>query len=156
VKLLVPILLAMVVLGGTVIGLGYARVINIPGITPPKKQQPEEVTGAEKPEQTNEGLGSHPTPQPPPSEVAQSTPPPAQPQAVITERVDGTERLAKLWSSMDTDALVKVLDQWNDGDVLRVLARMDDKKLAELLSELAPDKAARISMGIKSLEKGGK
>ncbi len=155
-KLLVPILSAIVVLGGTVIGLGYARVINIPGITPSKKEQPKEPTSTEKPEQSNEGLGSPPTSPPPSTEVSQPPSAQAQPEAVITERVDGTERLAKLWSSMDTEALVKVLDQWSDGDVLRVLARMDDKKLAELLSELEPDKAARISMGIKSLEKGGK
>lgn len=60
---------------------------------------------------------------------------------------------------MDTAAVKKILLKWEDGDALPVLAKMEDVKLAELLAAIAaddPEKAARISKGIKALEKGGK
>lgn len=156
-KLLVPILLVIIVVGGTIIGLGFASVINIPGITPAKKKADEATS--EPVAASNEEIGQkEATATQPVTQEAAPAPPPQNPAPApqVTQRVDGTDRLAKLWSAMDTDALAKVLEQWNDGEALRVLAKMDDKKLAELLSVLPPDRAARISMGIKSMEKGGK
>jgi hypothetical protein len=156
-KLLVPVLSAIIVIGGGIVGMGYAGVIHIPGITPPKKVKPKptEDTLVEQRESNDSNLQAvtpeEPAPQPEPSRQVEPPPPP-----VITQRSDGTVRLAALWSSMETEALVKLLEQWNDGDALQVLAKMDNKKLAEVLGALPPDKAARISMGIKSLEKGGK
>lgn len=69
-------------------------------------------------------------------------------------RKDGSERLAKIWSAMDVEALVKILERWEDTDALPVLAKLEDKKLAELLSELPPERAATLSKGIKSMSKG--
>lgn len=155
-KLLVPVLSAIIVIGGGIVGLGYAGVIHIPGITPTKqaKPKPNEDTPLEQQASNDTNLQAvAPEESAPRQEPAPQVEPPP---AVVTQRADGTVRLAALWSSMETEALVKLLEQWNDGDALQVLAKMDNKKLADVLGALPPDKAARISMGIKSLEKGGK
>lgn len=163
-KLLVPILAGIIVLGGATIGLGYAGIINIPGITPSKKATPAvekaeagveasadadsspTASAAESPE---EGPSSNAAP---PEEEASLPPPPAE----EAPRKDGTERLAKLWATMDAQKVAALVQQWNDGDVLLVLAKMDDEKLAEVLSALPPERALELSRGIKALDRGGK
>lgn len=133
--------LAIVAFGGTLIGLTYGGMIDIPGVTPrPVKRDASDARrslgdAAESPARPAPGL---------------------KPTGDARIRRDGTERLAKIWSSMDTESLVSILSQWDDGDALTVLALMEDKKLGELLSLLPADRAARISIGIKSLENGGK
>jgi hypothetical protein len=151
VKLLIPILIGIIVLGGTAVGLGYAGVLNIPGLTPKKRTTPQADPQSAKP--ANETQAETPTVTPEPAPAA-GTPPAATTE--LTRREDGTERLAKVWAEMEIDVLVKVLSEWNDGDALAVIARMDDKKIAEILNALPADRAARISIGIKALEKGGK
>lgn len=168
-KLLTIILVATILIGGTVIGLGYAGVLKISGITPAKKssaakeseKSATDATEAEKSDKDDEALES---PAPPPvNQVPEpgGGPPPASAtvEADVTKRKDGTERLAKLWSSIDIEALKKILLRWDEADLLPVLAKMDDAKLAELLGAIAledAERAARISKGIKTLEKGGK
>lgn len=156
-KGMIVILVGVIVLGGVGIGLGYAGIINIPGITP--KKAPAKVTpGAELADSKKSEVATPVTPiVTPKPEPKVEAPQPEKPKVV--ERVDGTDRVAKLWAAMDSETLSKVLAKWNDGGVLAILAKMDDKKLAELLNTIAttdPDRAARISQGIKSMEKGGR
>lgn len=160
-KLLVPLLAGIIVLGGTTIGLGYAGVINIPGITPSKKAKPApaqanaEQANALAPE-GGEAPGN-PSESAQPDESAQEEPPPADPPpSETTPPQDGTERLAKLWATMDAQKVAALVEKWKDGDVLLVLAKMDDEKLAEVLSALPPERALELSRGIKALERGGK
>ncbi|MER3413622.1 MAG: hypothetical protein C4341_05175 [Armatimonadota bacterium] len=168
-KLLVPILAAIIVIGGTTIGLGYAGVINIPGITPPKKVKStaKQVDGEQAANPTslaNERLGQQATDDA--KTKAKSDSPISDPATPTTEetrasreqtsRQDGTERLAKLWTAMDAQKVAALVQQWKDGDVLLVLAKMDDEKLAEVLSALPPERALKLSRGIKALERGGK
>lgn len=163
-KLLVPILAGIIVLGGTTIGLGYAGVINIPGITPTKKAPPatEQAEGeadasadAESSPTASAAAPAEgsPSPNTPPPEEKPPLPPPPADEA---PRKDGTERLAKLWATMDAQKVAALVQQWKDGDVLLVLAKMDDEKLAEVLSALPPDRALELSRGIKALDRGGK
>jgi len=131
--------------GGIYLALGFIGVIEFPLV--PKTESPEpsdrekeEVVRPEKismnRNSTLEDPFSPPNIDPPP-------------------RKDGSERLAKIWSAMDVYALVKILEKWEDSDALPVLAKMEDKKLAELLSQLPPERAAILSKGIKSMTKGG-
>lgn len=159
-KGLIFILVGVLVLGGTAIGLGYAGIINIPGITPKKapakSSSPAQDTASNQTPKSGDAAPTTPVVAPKPEPKAEE-PTPDKPKPV--QRVDGTDRVAKLWASMDSETLSKVLTKWNDGDVLAILAKMDDKKLAELLNTIAstdPDRAARISQGIKSMEKGGR
>ncbi|MFN8139858.1 MAG: hypothetical protein U0R49_08685 [Fimbriimonadales bacterium] len=162
-KMLTIVLVALIAIGGTVIGLGYAGVMKIPGITPDKKKSTVATQGTATKSEAEETTGNNksteqpPTAEPPtkPVEPPVSEPPPT----TSAPKKDGTERVASLWSNMDTAAVKKILLKWEDGDALPVLAKMEDVKLAELLAAIAaddPEKAARISKGIKALEKGGK
>ncbi len=156
-KGVILLLIGIIVIGGTTIGLGYAGIINIPGITP--KKQPKPAPQGEEKSETKESPKEPEIPKPSieePKKIEVPKEPEQQPKVV--QRVDGTDRVAKLWSSMDSENLSKVLAKWNDGDVVAILAKMDDKKLSELLNTIAstdPDKAARLSQGIKALDKGG-
>ncbi|KAA0228649.1 MAG: hypothetical protein AKCLJLPJ_00495 [Fimbriimonadales bacterium] len=152
-KLLTIALSAVIVIGALFIGLGYIGIVNIPGITPPKPKKVEDLSpiaedgdgGVER----SIRLIASALPPPPPEEESPTAAQPAE---------DGTDRLAKLWSSMDAESVLRIVEKWDAGDALAVLVKMDDKKLAELLqamSEKNPDQAARISQGIKSLEQGG-
>lgn len=148
-KFLIIICVAVVVIGGLFLGLAYSGTITVPGITPKKQaksnraeEQPSgNVTEIKQPEAVIE----------PPAPLV------PQPKAEEPPNIqkDGTERVAKIWSSMDTDALVKLLETWEDGDALLVIAKMEDKKLAELLSALPAERAARLSKGLRMLNKGG-
>ncbi|MCH8273675.1 MAG: hypothetical protein IH851_02690 [Armatimonadetes bacterium] len=154
---------AIIVLGGTFVGLGYSGIVNIPGISPEKKvkqsvedaEETAEDQDSEKEDKTEKPSEDSETPAVA-EKAAPETPPPAPPEATPPPRRDGTERLAQLWSTMDSEDVVKILDNWQDGDVLLVLVKMEDKKLAAILSALPADRAARFSKGIKALEKGGK
>lgn len=160
-KLLVPILAAIIVIGGTTIGLGYAGVINIPGITPSKRTQTaaqpkeSEQSAKEAPSETPSG-GQAATEGAKPEEPPQQESPPAPQPAKEAPPKDGTERLAKLWATMDAQKVAALVEKWKDGDVLLVLAKMDDEKLAEVLAALPPERALELSRGIKALEGGGR
>ena len=147
---LVVILIAIIALGGTLIGLGYAGIVNIPGITAPKKHAAAPPDAA----QTTQPAPAATTPP-----AATTQPPaaaPAQPTGDIKPVKDGTDRLAKLWATLDAEALAKILQKWPDADSIAVLAKMDDEKLGKLLASLPPDKAVQLSRAIKSMPKGGK
>ena len=141
---LVVILLAVIALGGLVIGLGYAGVLYIPGISAVKKR------GA-KPQVVTNVVTQAPTVQPPAPKITQP-----QTQTPIKPPPDGTDRVAKLWSSLDVESIQKILDKWPSGETLPILAKMNDEKLAELLAKLPPAKAAELSRNLKALPKGGK
>lgn len=156
-------LVALIAIGGTVIGLGYAGVMKIPGITPDKKKTTAATQGTATKSKAEETTGNNKSTEQPPAAEPPAKPvePPVSepPPTTSAPKKDGTERVAGLWSNMDTAAVKKILLKWEDGDALPVLAKMEDVKLAELLAAIAtddPEKAARISKGIKALEKGGK
>ena len=64
----------------------------------------------------------------------------------------GAERLADLWNQMDTETLVKIIADWKDPDLVKVLSTMDDGKVAELMTAIAKDKPARASKLSKQLQ----
>ncbi len=153
-KFLIIICVVVVVIGGLFLGLAYSGKITVPGITPKKQAKTDPIKGQPAEEKP---LGSV-TEVKQPEEAIKNTPPPvSQPKSEEPPSIqkDGTERVAKIWSSMDTDALVKLLETWEDGDALLVIAKMEDKKLAELLSALPAERAARLSKGLRMLNKGG-
>ncbi len=163
-KLLIPLLIAIIVIGGTFIGLGYAGVVNIPGITPEKKAKQANAAdvaqqGADEANQQNKATlqttanPAAPAEQEPPAVEPPSAP---SPEPEVIQQPDGTERVAKLWASMDAQKVAALVQAWKDGDVVMILAKMDDEKLAEVLAALPPEKALEISRGIKAMDRGGK
>lgn len=150
---LVIILLAVIALGGTAIGLGYAGILRIPGITPAKKKTLE---SKQEKQTAASAATANATP---PIKIVPTPAPAAIPQKKIEPVEDGSDRLAKLWSSLDAESLQKILDKWPSGDTIPILAKMEDDKLAELLAQIvskSPAKAAQLSKAIKALPKGGK
>jgi flagellar motility protein MotE (MotC chaperone) len=141
---LVVALVAVIVMGGAVLGLGYAGILVIPGITPSKKSQAPKVEA---------GVVAAPT-QRPVAAPTQEPIPEEKPEVVPVK--DGSARLAKLWSSLDAASLTKIIEKWPEGEAVPIIAKMDDEKLGQLLAALPPDRAAQISRAIKAMPKGGK
>src|SRR6185503_1849585 len=102
----VALLLLIIAGGGVVIGLGYFGILIMPGITPAKKHapQPPASTTAEPPAPSVPAPASKPEPEPVPR--------------VEVPVKDGTDRLAKLWATLDADALSKILAKWPDGEAI--------------------------------------
>ena len=76
-------------------------------------------------------------------------------KAAPKETIDaqkGTEKLADLWNQMETTTLVKIIADWKDPELVKVLATMDDGKVAELMTAIAKDKPARASKLSKQLQ----
>ncbi|MCL6623392.1 MAG: hypothetical protein K6T17_02090 [Fimbriimonadales bacterium] len=142
------IIAAIVVTLGLVFGLGFTGIIKIPGITPKKQAQnaTKEETPEEKVAQTPKEATAKPSNAKNPKQTNPSAPSP--------NSKDGSERLAKIWSLLDAETVAEILKGWNDQDAIPVLTKMEDKKLAEILSALPPERAAKLSQKIKNLPQG--
>jgi hypothetical protein len=135
---LIPVLL----LGG-VAALAFMGIINIPGISP-KHKVAKNVKGkpADKPPAKVEAPVAVKVTPPP------ATPPPTpvvKKPAVLLDKVQGAKKLAKLWNEVDSKKLVDLVKDWKDADVATVFIAMDPEKVAEVLGQLEPKRASKIS-----------
>ncbi len=142
------IIASVVVALGLVLGLGFTGVLKIPGITPKKSTANATQEDAPKEEvaKTNQETNSQ-------SPKAKN-PKTKNPDAPSPNSKDGSERLAKIWSLLDAETVGEILKGWSDEEAISVLTKMDDKKLAEVLSALPPERAAKLSQRIKNLPQG--
>lgn len=65
--------------------------------------------------------------------------------AITNDPEKGAKRLARLWNEMETSNLVKVFDEWKDVDLVPVLAKMDNGKVAEVFGSIDEKRAAELS-----------
>ena len=65
-------------------------------------------------------------------------------------------RLSKIFTSMPSKQAARILQQMGDGDVVVVLSGINDRKAAEILSFLPPERVAVISRSVLALKPAGK
>lgn len=145
----VILILTPLLLIGTAAALAFLGIINVPGITPHKKQKPvaksadrpapAPVVAKKEPEQSKAV-----TPTPAPVVVA-AKPKPEQ----VQDRDQGARTLAKLWNEVDSKKLVDLVKDWKDVEVARVFAQMDPDKVAEVLGQMEAKRASKISTEVE-------
>lgn len=144
------VVLLLVLGGGGFVGAAYMGYVKVPGITPKAKLAAANKMYGEKP--------AVPAPKPRTEvKVAKATPPPApkpRPVAKPTHTVDpsaGAQRVADVWGAMEVEALLPIVADWRDDDLARVLSLMDDGKTGELLAQLEPKRASRITKALQEV-----
>jgi len=120
-----PIVLILAIVGGLI----AFKVIPMPGAKPP-------VTKAAAPKTPD------PVKKPTPPPVAKK---PATPKAPTVDLKKGAETLAGLWNNMDIPTLVGITKDWKDEDLVVVLGKMDEAKVAEYLTAVEKAKPAHAS-----------
>ncbi|HWA82950.1 MAG TPA: hypothetical protein VG820_05935 [Fimbriimonadaceae bacterium] len=146
-------ILAPVVIIGVVAGLGFAGIIQIPGITPKKALKGAAAMYAQK---DGKPVAKKETPpQPPPVDPKPKKTPPkkvATPAGPKKDPEQGADTLATVWNNIETPELLKIAAKWKDQDFARVLAHMNSDKVAEILQTMAqsdPIRASKLSRVIQ-------
>jgi flagellar motility protein MotE (MotC chaperone) len=65
-------------------------------------------------------------------------------------------RISKIFTAMPAKQAAKVLEQMADGDVVVILGSVTDRKAAEILSLLPPQRAATVSKLVLANKSGDK
>jgi hypothetical protein len=141
-KLVAILAVVVVILGGGFFGLAKSGMVQVPGLSPAKKPQPE--APKEEPEKAKQAV-------PLKEKKAKPQPPQVQISSEV-KRVDpeeGNARLAKLWNEVETKNLLEIVKDWKDLELAAVLSRMSADKVAELLAEMEPKRASRLSREIQ-------
>lgn len=131
---------------GIVAGLGFAGVINIPGLTPANKpgKSAEGMYAADKDDKAK--LAAKKKTPPVVDATAKktdTTKPVAKP--VIKDPEQGADALAAVWNEIKTPELLKIVAKWKDQDLVVVLMHMDNDKVATILSAMTVgDKEAKL------------
>lgn len=133
-KKVILIVLPLLVIGGAVAGLGMAGVVQIPGLSPKKavKKVVEPVVEVSKPEP-----------------VAKKPKPAPKPKG--PDRAKGYDAVALLWNEMDMKNLVPLAEKWKDAELAPILARMENDKVVELLTQLKPERAVALTRALQRL-----
>lgn len=134
-KKVILIVLPLLIIGGAVVGLGMAGVIQIPGLTPKKakkKATPEPVVEVKKPEL-----------------VAKKPKTEAKPKSGDPSK--GYDAVATLWNEMDVQKLLPLAEKWKDAELAPILARMENDKVVELLTQMKPERAVALTRALQKL-----
>lgn len=117
----IPVVLAVV------LGLAFAGVISIPGIGAKKAKAAPQAAPATTPKP----VATTPKhfPKPPPPVVAVHPTPPDDPE-------QGAAALATIWNGISAARIEAIAKDWKDEELARVLAHMEDDKVAEFLSSI--------------------
>jgi hypothetical protein len=129
-----------------VLGLAFAGIINVPGVTPEKKKAvAAKVYSSDKDQKPPKKASTPPKLTPPNKKL----PPPKV--TVTTKDIDkGAEQLAAVWDEMPVDKIVPIAETWKDPDLVRVFSHMDTGKVAKILAAVKDvDRASRLSRQIQ-------
>lgn len=146
-KVLLILLILILLLGGA-FALVWFKVIKIPGFDPAKlmgkgiaaygtdasKMPDPKADAAKKPEPKKAPPKPRPVPKPTPTII--------QPKV---DPVKGAEKLAGVWSALETEQLLPIAEEYKDAELVPVLVQMDEEKVSALLAAMKPDRAARLS-----------
>lgn len=143
----VPILLV-----GGVLGAGFMGAINIPGVTPKK-----EVAKAS--EQYGEGNELEiPLEEVVSEEPVVESPVIEEPKVAVTKEVGvkinperGARELAKYWGAMETKSLLGIIETFDDKELALVLSFMPKDKVADILTNIDPKRAATLCKELRRL-----
>lgn len=134
---------------------GEEEVVLYPGPTlegtpPPQVEVPEE--GATP----REAEGEVETPQvalvvtPMPSEAPQSPAPSPEPSPTPSG-LGNLTRVARIYSAMEPQDAAKILEQWDDEEVVQVLLAMKERDAARILNAMSAEKASSV---LKKMREG--
>lgn len=144
-KKVILILVPLLILGG-VFGAAKMGMIQIPGISPKKAAG---LYGDDK-----DALALYENDKPEPEVKVEEQPPvthtpaaeqkPPEPDYEL-DKAEGRKKLAKLWNTMEVNALVRIIEDWKDEDLAPQLAVMDPEKVSQILAALDAKRASRLS-----------
>jgi hypothetical protein len=129
------VVMVPVALTATVVVLGLAGIVRIPGLTPPKKSQKN--AAALYGENDDKKVPAKSATQKP---VAKKTEPAVtQPKAPpkTTDPELGAEALAGVWNEIKPPELARITKSWTEVELARVLTHMETGKVAKFLALLA-------------------
>lgn len=147
-KKVIFIVIPLALIGG-VFGVAKMGIIQIPGISPKKKdaagmyaadKDGKSLYAADKQEPVVKNEVIPPT-KPVAKKVEEK---PKEPEFTLDE-AQGRKKLAKLWNEMTVDDLLKIVADWKDEDLAPQLSVMDPTKVAPLLAKLDPKRASNLS-----------
>ncbi len=147
--IVVPILL----IGGA-LGAGFMGVINIPGVTPRKapivkKETTEQPTADDESTATDAVEDQQVTADPPTTGQSGSATPRTDDPNMDAEQ--GAKALAKYWDEIDVAKLIPITETYREHELAQVLFFMQKAKVAELLSTVDAERAARLSRELQGL-----
>lgn len=120
---------------GVVAALGMMGLVDIPGLSPVKK---EAAKAAKTVDSVTKQVEQQTKPIPKPTPKPKKDQPTDDPE-------QGARKLAKLWNEVETKKLIDLVKDWKDADVARVFSKMEPDKVAEVLGDLEPKRASKIS-----------
>ncbi|HRK20711.1 MAG TPA: hypothetical protein PLX06_02825 [Fimbriimonadaceae bacterium] len=135
-KKVLLIVIPLLLVGGGVVGAAMMGVINIPGLTPAKKKANAVAQYAEEKEAEPLVENAPPSDEPEPTVVLPEAPPDLE---------KGRRSLAKLWNEMEAATLIAIVADWKDDELAEQMRFLDPEKTAELLSNMKPDRASKLS-----------
>jgi len=153
-----------VVVIAAVLGLAFTGKINIPGITP-KKPAATAMYASDQSDKPVADKAKTPTPpsKPKPNQTASTSKRPAKAPANGPSKdiEQGADALATVWNEIDTPELISISKDWKDPDLVRVLAHMDNDKVAAFIDQLAkgndaskvkpdPERASKLSKALQA------
>jgi len=146
VKKVLFIVLPLILLigGGVVLFLGWKGIIKLPFF-------PQKKVAKKTGKQT--AVAKTPAAKKPDPVIAKPDPAPPKPK-VIPPKPDieaGEKKLALVWNTMEAAQLVPIVQDWKDPDLAKILVRMDEDKVTELLAALDPVRASRLSRAIETV-----
>lgn len=150
-------LIAPAVVVVVAIGLGVAGVLPIPGLSrKPKVPLAQYGLDGDKelPKVTAQPASQTPStppasPKAPAARLAQQ-----EPKDSAKDPEQGADALATVWNAVKIPELISITKDWNDVDLVKVLAHMDTDNVAKFLEEMAnagnggkpdPARASRLS-----------
>jgi len=142
--------IAVLVVGGGVVGLGIAGVINIPGLTP-KKKAGKNLYGAGA--ELLYGEKKDPNPLAVKKQPEKPIEPPvhAKPEPPKPDALKGAKKIAKLWNSLEPPKVVEISKAWKDPDLALVLSNMEAERAAQVLATMDAGRAGRLSQEIQKI-----
>lgn len=144
---LVLILAVLLAAGGGVFFAARGGLVRIPGITPAKRSAAAQALYGEPKEA--QPAAAKPAPSPKTPKLSGSPPKPKSSEVPLPDMARGRKKLAKLWDQVEAPKLAVILADWRDDEAAAVLSLMEPAKVAEVLTELSPKRASKLSREIQ-------
>lgn len=138
-----------VLLIGGIIVAGVTGLVEIPGLTPKKSAARANLYGEAAKSDAEQKVPQKVKP------VVSATPRKRLPRPVsykpsTRDPEAGAKRLAKVWNVMAAAKVAELAKSWTDGEMAKVLVRMETEKAAALLELLPSTRASKLSRALQA------
>lgn len=143
------LVVALVAVGGGIVGAALTGVIDIPGLTPKKGKHGALYGEGGERLYTETTAKAPPKPPPPPKR-------PAEPEEdlepiVVVDPAQGAKKLATLWMELPAEKVRDLSKDWPVEDLASVLVAMDEEKAAKIIALLDASRASKLSREIQRI-----